>query len=162
MWDEMGDDQPIKCPECGADTDSECPHVLAIIDVTFGACEGGAAFHYWDTYSSRVKSAFKTYLASSVTPKWKHFEVENVWDNLEVPEDLEDLCLPFTAFADLIVAVLEAAGGYEHHGNVMSESGGRCQSAMRILYAEKPKQVCKKSVTVLEQRLAKVKVSRRR
>jgi len=56
------------------------------------------------------------------------------------------------------VAVLEDAGGYEHHGNVISESGGRCQSAMRILYAEKPKQVCKKAVTVLEQWLTNVKL----
>lgn len=159
MRDESGDNDEIACPECGADTSEDCPHILAVIDVTFGQCEGGAAYELWDKYTSRVTEVFQKHLADGVKPDWKHFEVQEVWDALELPEDPEDFCLPFEAFADLMVAVFEEAGGVDHPGDLTEESGGRCESEVRILYAKKPKKVCEKAVAVLEQWLTEMKPS---
>ena len=162
MRDESGENAEIACPECGADTTEHCPHLLAVIDVTFGQCEGGAAFDRWSGYTSRVIEVFQKHLANGVTPDWEHFEVQEVWEALEEVDDPEDFYLPSEAFTNLMVAVFEEAGGFDHSGDLIDESGGRCESEMRIVYAKKPKKVCEKAAVILEQWLAEVKPSEAR
>ena len=62
--------------------------------------------------------------------------------------------LPGRALIELLVDVLEAAGGYQVYGSLVSESGAFCSSAMELFYAEDPKTVFEAAVAELERRLA--------
>lgn len=150
MWDESGECEEITCPECGAGTDRACRHLLAVIDVTFGECEGGKACDYWQGYRSQVTNAMRAFLVDGATPSWERSEVADLWNQLqEEVEAIDDFNLPDAAFNELMISVLEEAGGDEHDGSIHAESGGRSESEMRILYAKSPKKVCEKATGVL-------------
>ena len=62
--------------------------------------------------------------------------------------------MPGRALIELLVDVLDAAGGYQVYGSLVSESGAFCSSAMELFYAEDPKAVFEAAERELERRLA--------
>ena len=168
MYDESGQCEKVSCLICGADSDEGCPHLLMFYDVTFSQCEGGVAYDHKDRFESQVSGAFTRLLAEGAKPTWSHYEVGEVWDALleEGFEDPEDIVLPTKQFLDLYEEVLVEAGGLQHPGSLVSESGGRCASSVRLLYADDPEQVCKDAEKVFDEWLKpeepKKKKSRKR
>lgn len=152
MYDESGESGAVTCPHCGADSNEGCPHLLMLLDVTFCQCDGGVACNYKGRFELQVSAVFTRLLAEGARPAWANFDVRGVWQALleEGVEDPDDIVLPEEPFLELLIAVLEKAGGWEHPGALVSESGGYCESSVRLLYAEDPEQVCKDAEKVLE------------
>lgn len=69
MWDESGRCEEIVCTECLQNVEVACGHLLALLDVTFGCCEGGAACDHWEGFHSQVKNALAPYVADGSQPR---------------------------------------------------------------------------------------------
>ena len=65
--------------------------------------------------------------------------MNNLWTALEVEDDFS---LPSKEFNELVVELLEEAGGVSQYGSLIMESGGRCESGVSIMYDEYPKKLC--------------------
>jgi hypothetical protein len=159
--DEDTGDEP-SCPYCSSAED--CPHLFAVLDKTFSTCEGGYCYERFEELTETVERAFKERLLSAgkrpSKEQWKDYYVQDLWtDVLEqgLPEDIEDdLALPGPALFELLIDVLDAAGGYQVYGSLVSESGAFCSSAMELFYAEDPKAVFEAAARELERRLADI------
>jgi hypothetical protein len=118
--------------------------------MTFGACAGGEAFDYWDGYQSLASEALSQHAASGLQPQWARDEVRDLWARCqEESKDFGDFVMAVGPFNDFMVSVLEEAGGTEHPGAIYSSSGPYCESRMRLLFAQNPKQVCEQAKAVL-------------
>lgn len=161
MIDEDTGEEPT-CPYCGSAED--CPHLLAVLDMTFSTCEGGYCYERFDELKEPVERAFKERLLSTGTrpprQQWKDNYVQELWTEVleqGLPEDIEDdLDLPGLALFELIIEVLEAADGYRIYGSLVTEGGPGMSSAMELFYAEDPKVVFEKAVEELDRRLSDV------
>jgi hypothetical protein len=151
VWNETGEDESVRCTECNTDIEEGCPHVLLVADVTFGTCEGGEAFEFWEDYCSQVQKVFAQYLREKARPRWEKTEVEYLWEQLhkDIIDQPEEPRLPGSELIDLMAEVLSEADGKDI-GNVMSLSGGRCQSKLRVMFASDPKATCRRAVAILD------------
>lgn len=152
IWKETGEDDVVRCTECGTDIEEGCDHILLVADIAFGICEGGGAFDYWEGYRSQVQKVFAKCLKDKISPDWEHYEVKTVWDEMhndiiDVPDEPR---LPGEAFVDLMVEVLCSCGGTDIGPPVMSMSG-RSQWAIRIMFASDPKAICEDAVKALDE-----------
>jgi hypothetical protein len=153
--------EELNCPYCGSTED--CPHLFAVLDNSFSTCEGGYSYERFDELLESVERAFKDRLNVRRRPaksEWKDYYVQALWaEVLEqgLPEDIEnDLVLPGPASIELIVDVLNEAGGYQIYGSLVSESGAFTSSSKELFYAEDPKAVFEKAVEELDRRLSDV------
>lgn len=158
MIDEDTGEEPT-CPYCNSAED--CPHLLAVLDKSFSTCEGGYCYERFNKLSDSVERAFKDRLQLTRKPakrQWKDYYLQELWEQVlkaGIPEDVEeDLVLPGSAVINLIVDVLDVAGGYQVYGSLVSEGGAFCSSAMELFYAEDPKAVFEAAAGELERRLA--------
>lgn len=163
VWSESNEDGVIRCTECGTDIEESCEHLLLAADVTFGTCEGGAAFAYWEGYCAQVQNVFAKCLQGSLSPQWKRWEVKHVWDAMHEDsiDEPEAPRLPGEAFISLMVEVLCWEGGTDC-GEAEALSGGRCQSALRIMFASDPEETCKRAVNTLAEWLVPKKARGRK
>jgi len=92
-------------------------------------------------------------------PKWESPYVTDAWDAMldERRDTEEDVFLHAATATDLLVYVLEEAGGTDVGVGLTDCSGGRCESEYRLLYAEKPEEVCGLATNLLEQFLVEQK-----
>lgn len=158
--DEYGDGELICCPVCDASTEDGCDHVLLCFDQTFGECEGGICYDgWWHESQQRVETVFKAVLQSGREPKWECDYVADAWNAMlgENCDTKQGRFLHAATVTDLLVHVLEEAGGMEVGTRLTAPSGGRCESEYRLLYAEKPRNVCDQATTLLEQCLVEQK-----
>lgn len=158
MIDEDTGEEPT-CPYCGSAED--CPHLLAVLDKTFSTCDGGYCYERFEELTGTVEEAFKDVLRQRGRRRkkqWNDYYLQDLWEKLlaeGIPDDVEDgLVLPARALIELIVDVLEVAGGDRCGGSLVSESGAFCSSAIELLYAEEPEKVFSEAVSMLERRLA--------
>lgn len=168
VWTEDGEnseDGVVRCTECGKDIEEPCEHLLLAADVTFGICEGGAAYQYWEGYYKQVQDVFAKCLQEVRPPRWKHSEVQEVWD--EMHKDIIDVPkeprLPDAAFISLMIEVLCWSGGTDY-GEAMTLNGGRCASVLSLMFASDPEDTCKTAVKTLSEWLVpeKPRVRKRR
>ena len=158
--DEYGGGESICCPVCDAATEDGCDHVLLCVDQTFGECEGGTCCDgWWDESRQRVEAVFKAIVQAGREPKWESPYVTDAWDAMldERRDTEEDVFLHAATATDLLVYVLEEAGGTDVGVGLTDCSGGRCESEYRLLYAEKPEEVCGLATNLLEQFLVEQK-----
>jgi len=159
---EYGGEAPVCCPVCEASTEDGCDHVLLCFDETFDECEGGICYDgWWNESRQRVETVFKAILQSGREPKWKCPFLADAWEAvLDARRDNEGARFLHPATAtDLLVYALEEAGGAEVGAGLIGSSGGRCESKYRLLYAEKPRNICARATALLEQCLAEPKIA---
>ena len=166
IFDESGSWERVECPFCHADTDESCDHLLAFADVTFNEEPCGPIGDYLAEFQNRIIAAFSEKLASGSKPKWGSYYVQEVWDALQEDgvANPENFSLPSRPFYDLVLELLGTADGIEHPGKLIVGSGGRCESAVRLMYAENPKKVIEDALKLLSSQLVeeKPKSSRRK
>jgi hypothetical protein len=153
-YDEYGgeDGDSICCPICDATTDEGCDHVVACIDQTFDACEGGFACEkWWDESRQRIETAFKDCVQAGREPEWQCVYVEEAWVAMikQRLDNEEDVFVHAATATDLLIYVLEESGGTEIGVGLTGPSGGRCESEYRLVYAERPDEVCRKAAEML-------------
>lgn len=150
VWNESGEDDVVRCTECGTDIEEGCSHVLLVADVTFGTCDGGEAFTFWEEYYSQVQKVFAQCLRENAKPHWEKWEVQYLWDEMkkEVIDQPEEPRLPSNPFIALMAEVFSDLGGKDV-GYSMSLSGGRCQSKLQVMFASKPEALCKEAAATL-------------
>jgi hypothetical protein len=163
VWDESEAEEQVTCLECGAPVDVDCPHLLLVADVTYGASTGGVADEFWDRYTQQVQEVFAKCLREKTSPQWSQYAVQKVWDDMDLEEsdDPEKPSLPVGAFINLVVEVLQASGGTEHPGSLVGRSGAYSESVMRIMYDADPRAVCERAVQTLAEWLIPKKPRRR-
>ncbi|NCA17892.1 MAG: hypothetical protein EBS90_12770 [Betaproteobacteria bacterium] len=151
MWDESGEFEEIVCPFCDTKIEQGCEHVLLHVDVTFGQCIDGAAQQMETQIGDRITEAFQGHLIAGRNPQWCHHEMQELWDNIRIGYEGNPASLPIggSAFYRVFFSLLDEAGGYEYHGNLVSRSGAYCESSVRLMYAENPAEVCVKALSIL-------------
>jgi hypothetical protein len=150
------DDGEIRCPVCRS-TDS-CDHQLFLFDVTFGETMAGVVDK--DEIERMIATAFVTAIKEGSTPDWYDPEISELFERIDdvyAAEVLtaEEPWLPDLLPIRVLIELLEEAGGREGGGGLSMESGGRCESAVRAVYAKKPSAVYEKAKTMLAARLEK-------
>ncbi len=153
------DDPPLACPECGVSPDEGCEHVLALIDVTFGYCCDGYAYDRWDEFAEIAAEAFRGFLCDGTHPDWDSYQVQEVWDEM-IAQGYgldEGVTLGGSPLTRLIGDVLWEADAMQLGTSLIAASGGRCESAMRLLYSDDPAATCDKAKTILKEWLVKEK-----
>ena len=146
-----GEEECVRCPVCHADTDAGCEHVVAVIDDTFEEGPDGYVYEYIPAFTQEITKVFRERLISGETAEWDNDYVNNLWTALEVEDDFS---LPSKEFNELVVELLEEAGGVSHFGTLISEFGGRCESEVSIMYDENPEKLCDLAAKVLTKWLA--------
>jgi hypothetical protein len=163
IYDESGEYERVECPVCHVDTDESCDHLLAFADVTFNEEPCGAVGDHLRTFETIISEAFAPRLGSETVVKWKNFTVRQLWEALlEEDCDPEDFTLPSPQFYELVIELLAAAGGWEHPGSLIVGSGGRCESAVRLMYAENPQKVVADALKMLPTQLVEAEPTQRR
>ena len=154
--EESDDDGSVKCVFCGSR--DACEHLLLYYDATFGCVDGGIVD--LGEFEAPVATAFATALREGKRPRWHSYWLVEAFGRLDA-EQIEELKtaeepeLPEGLPGDFIFELLEDAGGIEPFGDFQSECGGRCVSAMRVCYAERPEEVATKAKALLASRLEK-------
>ena len=153
MSDEDGD---IRCPICRS-TDS-CDHQLFLYDVTFSETMAGVVDK--DELERMIAMAFVTAIKEGSTPDWYDPETSELFERIDEAYaaevvTAEEPWLPDLLPIRVLIELLEDAGGREGGGGLSMESGGRCESAVRAVYAKKPAEVYEKAKTMLAARLEK-------
>lgn len=142
VFDESGDCEQVACPFCHASADEGCDHVLAVADTTFAEKPSGAVADRLREFEDVVAEAFAAKLAAGQTVKWQNYALQELWDAVvEEKCDPEDIVLPTNKMTELIWSALEDAGGWDHPGSLIMGSGGYCESAIKLMYAENPAEV---------------------
>jgi hypothetical protein len=153
MSDEDGD---IRCPICRS-IDS-CDHQLFLFDVTFGETMAGVVDK--GELERMIATAFVTAIKEGSAPDWYYPEIGELFERIDEAYTAEVVTadepwlpdwLPIRVFIDL----LEDAGGIDIGCNLLMPSGGRCDSAVRAVYAKSPQVVYKKAKAMLAARLEK-------
>ena len=152
IQDEPGEEECVRCPFCQTDVnDISCEHVLAFIDDSEPEICGGYVYEYVPAFTQEITKVFRERLISGDTAEWDNDYVNNLWTALEVEDDFS---LPSKEFNELVVELLEEAGGVSQFGSLIMESGGRCESEVSIMYDENPKKICDLAAKVLTKWLA--------
>ena len=153
MREEDGD---IRCPICGSQ--DACKHLLFFFDETFGETMAGVVDK--DELDRMIATAFVTAIKEGTKPDWYDPEISELFERIDEAYAAEVVTaeepwlpdwLPIRVFIDL----LEDAGGIDIGCNLLMPSGGRCDSAVRAVYAQKPEVVYEKAKTMLAARLEK-------
>jgi hypothetical protein len=153
MIHEEASGEGVRCPVCGASDEEGCKHVLACVDQTFGECEGGFAFdNWWSDSKSRIEEVFRACAEAEGSPDWSCGYVREAWQAVadELYGDEDDVFLDAATVTDLLIYVLEESGGTEVGSGLIGPSGGRCDSMYRLLYAERPEEVCRRAAEMLD------------
>ena len=152
--DEEEDDGSVRCIYC--DSTDACEHLLLYFDATFGSAEGGIVDT--EALKAQVAKAFATALRDGKNPAWYSSWLEEAFEQIR-PEEAERIKraeepdLPEWNAGKFLIELLEDAGGVAPVGEFLSQSGGRCTSAMLVCYAENAKAVSKKAKAMLAKRL---------
>ena len=158
-------EKSVLCPHCSKEDD--CPHLLAVIDLTFSECLGGyACSHGLGELEGLIEEAFQKHIKAGTTPL-KVIGDENLhqmWvyagEYLEATHgDEDDDYLPEIeidndALLRLAVELLFDAGGEERSEIVDDEGIPGQASSMTIIYAREPKMVIDKAIENLTKILA--------
>ena len=150
------DDGEIHCPICGSP--DACEHQLFFYDVTFGETMAGVVDK--DELERMIATAFVTAIKEGTTPDWYDPEISELFERIDEAYTAEVLTaeepwLPDWLPIRVLIELLEDAGGREGGGGHIMPSGGRCDSAVRALYAKKPEVVYEKAKSMLAARLEK-------
>jgi hypothetical protein len=157
MSDEDSEDEgEIRCPICGSP--DACEHQLFFYDVTFGETMAGVVDK--DELERMIATAFVTAIKEGTTPDWYDPEISELFERIDEAYTAEVLTaeepwLPDWLPIRVLIELLEDAGGREGGGGHIRPSGGRCDSAVRALYAKKPEVVYEKAKSMLAARLEK-------
>jgi hypothetical protein len=149
--EDTGEDIP--CPWCEAVGD--CPHRLALIDLTFGQCDGGYAFDRWSEALTAVEDGLRFILKNRRISKAKQLSwtLRNMLTYAREDFDRKSdwISIDGSAFTRLMVESLTEAGGQEYEGSIVDEGGPGASSAMALLHAEDPKAVFEAALTDLSE-----------
>ena len=150
------DDGEIRCPICGSP--DACKHQLFFYDVTFGETMAGVVDK--DELDRMIATAFVTAIKEGTTPDWHDPEISELFERIDEAYTAEVLTaeepwLPDWLPIRVLIDLLEDAGGIDIGCSLLMPSGGRCDSAVRAVYAKKPAVVYEKAKTMLAARLEK-------
>lgn len=152
MDEELTDTKDVTCPYCGNDDD--CPHLLAVFDMTFGECNGGLAFDSIPKFLDMTEEAFNKALSAEDRDDvaWDNYWLDEAWQSARSDQsDSGDS--PLINSACLFGVLIEI---FEEHGAISLdndfEGGPGMSSACQIAYAEDPAAV----LTITEGELRKV------
>ena len=107
-----------------------------------------------------IATAFVTAIKEGTTPDWHDPEISELFERIDEAYTAEVLTAEEPRLPDwlpirVLIELLEDAGGREGGGGPIMPSGGRCDSAVRALYAKKPEVVYEKAKSMLVARLEK-------
>ena len=150
------DDGEIRCPICGSP--DACKHQLFFYDVTFGETMAGVVDK--DELERMIATAFVTAIQEGTTPEWYDPEISDLFERVDeayIAEVLtaEEPWLPDLLPIRVLIELLEDAGGIDIGCSAIMSSGGRCDSAVRAVYAKNPEVVYGKAKAMLAARLEK-------
>lgn len=154
--------EEICCPYCGAV--EECPHVLAVLDVTFSSCTAGYACRRFAEFARMLGNTFIGLLRKGAKEEhsWLDGDLDELWKYAREeysPHD-EDAFLDSRILARLIVNLFNDAGGEEYPGPVDDEGGPGCSSAITLFYAKHPMEVFNVAITALDALLTRERSQR--
>jgi hypothetical protein len=81
--------EPVLCPFCGAEDFQDCGHLVAVFDLTFDECEGGAFCEVGDEFRSALESAFQKRHVAGKHGSFADSQIEELWTKTEVEDDGE-------------------------------------------------------------------------
>jgi len=149
MKDESSEnDGDVTCPYC--ESGSGCDHLLLFFDATDGRADGGVVDPY--DFDEIVAKAFVKALKEDKDPNWHDERIEELFRRVDdewaaTPE------LPDSLPIDFVFELLDKAGGREQPGSLYDQSGGYCESVVRVSYAKDPWATFEKAKTLLTERL---------
>lgn len=169
VWDDSDEDEEVvevSCNVCGhsIEESTDCEHMFAAFDWTYAQCERGAGCDAVHGYQEQVAAVLCPLLQQQATPQWQHYRVQELWDGLvrsRITNPDEIWCCPAEAY-ELLIAVWEKAGAWEHPGNLVERSGGYSESVRRYFYAENPAETCKQAATILDEWLRDYRIVERK
>ena len=130
-----------ECPYCGSGDD--CPHLLAVFDITFGECNGGHCFNKIPEVTEAVEEAFRKALSAENLEdvSWGNYYLDETWQTAltEYSGEPKDLLIDQGTLLGLFAELLEENGATLY--DTYFEGGPGMSSALQILYAEDPKAV---------------------
>lgn len=136
--------QEPSCIFCHSKDD--CPHLVAVIDRTFAACNGGALYEALDNLreilSAKILatlSAGKDFGSGAVDDEIAAI-AQDARDNYD-SEYPDDICIDEYMFLAWLTEVLIDAGAEESPGYIVEEGGPGQSSSLTLLYASDPKLV---------------------
>jgi hypothetical protein len=139
------------CPICGSH--ETCPHLVAVLDLTFLECTNGALFDEVYEFSDLIKGHFVEFLESGTSPKDISSEIEAMWKHARECFDpiSKDVEIDGDAFYRFLNTLLEEAGAISIQA--VSEGGPGMSSSLRVLYAEFPDKVVQNATAILSRML---------
>ena len=154
--------EEIRCPYCRAA--GECPHLLAVLDMTFNSCTAGYACRRFPDFERMARNTFMELLPNGATEEhsWIDGELAELWKYAQEaysPSD-QDAFLDSGIITRLIVNLFNGAGGEEYTNLIDGEGGPGCSSAITLFYAEHPVEVFNAAITAFDALLTRQRLQR--
>ena len=137
--------EPVLCPYCGKE--GECPHLLAIIDHSFGEVRAGEAFRRGGAMLDAVERGFERRLGSLGDPpaRWRDPLLDELWDSAvearRTAQGGDPVYIDLQIFYYCLAELLEMAGGLRYPGTIIEDGGPGFTSSLTILHARDPARV---------------------
>lgn len=154
MRDESSEDLVV-CPCCGQQDD--CPHLLAVFDISFNECSGGFAYDRYQEFHEAIENSFGKLLKKNARDdiKWGDKDLTELWNYAAkgyFPKDGE-VSLDPDVLTRLIINLLEASGGERYTGSVSEAGGPGFTSTICLFHAKNPQSVFESALSKLQARL---------
>lgn len=142
------DDGEVRCPYC--ESTGGCDHLPFLFDATLGETMAGVVDR--SEREGMTAKAFVTANKEGTTPDWHDPEIGELFDRVDETYTAEVLAseepwLPDLVAIRVLIELLEDTGGREGAGGISMKSGGRCESAVRAMYAKRSNVASPRGVT---------------
>ncbi len=157
------DEETGQEPSCiFCDSRDDCPHLVAVIDRTFSACNGGALYDSIGELRELLADRISATLANLQTFGEDGFDYElasifrGAVENYD-PGQPDDVYVDEQMFLAWLIEALLNAGADEPPGYIVEEGGPGQSSALTLLYAPNPSAVISKVARRLHEQLSSLK-----
>ena len=164
-------EEPV-CEICGNPLDFDCGHLVADLDRTFDACEGGVLFDNYLGFSELLDKAFSEAATANLNRTWSNQTIQNAWLATKETSELQGLGFATADsshngieiehnyyFWEVVTHFLREAGAIESKGPLTAEGGPGDSSIVDLFFSANPQHTAQAAInllcTVLERDLAK-------
>ena len=146
-------EEETTCPYCGRI--GGCPHLLAVVDLSYNFCAGGYASDHYEMFEKEITKVFLKLLKKKrrPAPSWRRDKIQALWRHALKDSSVEEnyVALDPYILTQLTIDLLGEAGGEEYSAE--DPGGPGLHSALKLFFAKDPKEVFNSAISILKEDL---------
>jgi len=116
-----------------------CNHLVAVIDLTFGECHGGALYDHYQDIFALIEDVFEKLSAAGKEPSFSDPELGGLWEASEFEEDIDKIWVHLALGGwPFLISLLEGEGAIQPSNSIIEAGPPGLSSAMAYLYGDNP------------------------